>query len=179
MYSIANLSKFIAYILRHNPSGVGIQLDKNGWANVAELIDGINKSGRKIDKTTLIQVVTEDEKMRFSFNADASKIRANQGHSIDVDIELDESSPPDTLYHGTATKYLNSIKQFGIQKRTRNYVHLSIDEYKAIKVGLRHGDPIVLTINSAAMYKDGYKFYLSANGVWLTDYVPVKYITNL
>lgn len=173
------LGKFIAYILRHKPDAIGITLDKHGWADVTELIDGINRAGKSITNDILDEIVERDEKRRFSFNEDKTKIRANQGHSIDVDLELSELVPPDILYHGTATKYLDGIKEHGILKRNRNYVHLSINEQTATKVGARHGAPVVLKIDTARMTKDGYKFYLSANGVWLTDYVPFKFVVEV
>lgn len=170
------LGKQIAYVLRHNPTSIGITLDSNGWANVDELIDGINRSNKRIDRDILAEIVACDEKHRFSFNDDNSKIRANQGHSIVVDVELAELTPPNVLYHGTATRFLDGIKQNGIRKRSRNYVHLSLDVQTAIKVGARHGTPVVLKIDAARMSRDGFKFYLSANGVWLTDCVPFDYV---
>lgn len=176
MERITNLGRFIAYILRHNPNAAQIHLDKNGWADVDELIDGANRVGKLMDKKDLCEIVETDPKHRFSFNGDASKIRANQGHSIDVDLDLIDLSPPDILYHGTATKFIDDIKRDGLDKRKRNYVHLSPDEQTAARVGARHGEPIVLKIDASAMYKDGCKFYLSVNGVWLTDCVPVKYV---
>lgn len=173
------LGKFIAYILRHKPSAVGIELDENGYADVDELIDGIVKSGRKIDLPILNEIVELDAKMRFSFSADKTKVRANQGHSIPVDLQLIKSVPPDILYHGTAEKSLSGILKDGIQKRTRNFVHLSDDIATAVGVGSRHGDPIVLVINAKAMVKAGMDFYLSQNGVWLTDSVPYRYIMEV
>ena len=169
--------KFLAYILRHNPSAVGIELDKNGWADVEDLLDCVQRTGRVLDFALLEEIVATDDKGRFSFNEDKSKIRANQGHSIDVDLQLEEKLPPAVLYHGTAEKYLDGIKQNGIEKRTRNFVHLSPDEQTAVKVGSRHGKPAVLKIDTAGMYDDGFKFYLSENGVWLTQFVPFKYVT--
>lgn len=176
---LQRLSKFIAYILRHNPSAVGVALDRHGWANVEELLCGINKTGRKIDFGTLCGIVENDGKMRFSFNADKTKIRANQGHSIAVDAQMTESIPQGILYHGTAEKYMESILQFGLLKKTRNFVHLSKDEETAAKVGARHGKAVVLAIDTARMLADGYKFYLSANGVWQTECVPRGYIAEI
>lgn len=170
------LSKFLSLILRHQPEIINIQLDKNGWADVEELITAINNSDRKIDIETLNRIVTENDKKRFIFSEDKKKIRANQGHSIDVDIELKELEPPEYLYHGTATRFTKSIFKEGLKKQTRQYVHLSTDIETAIKVGERHGFPKVLKILSKAMYNDGYKFYLSENNVWLTDNVPKNYI---
>ena len=173
------LGIFIAYILRHRPETVGITLDARGWADVDALIDGIRGCGREIDRATLDRIVETDGKIRFSYNADKTKIRANQGHSFPVDVEMTECAPPDTLYHGTAEKYVQSIKDRGIIKKTRNYVHLSKDIPTAEKVGARHGTPVVFEIAAAKMHNDGYKFFVSANGVWQTEYVPVDYITEL
>lgn len=173
------LSKFLSLILRHQPDIIGIKLDRNGFANVTELIDGINKTNKKIDFKLLEEIVQTDAKQRYSFNYDKTKIRANQGHSIDVDLDLKEIVPPCYLYHGTAKLFINDIYKLGIVKKSRNYVHLSADIETAKKVGERHGIPVVLKILSKGMYNDGYKFYLAENGVWLTDYVPNKYITSI
>lgn len=171
--------KFLAYVLRHNPAAVGIELDNNGWANVDELLDGVQRSGRSINIALLEEIVATDDKCRYSFNEDKSKIRANQGHSVDVDLQFEEKTPPDILYHGTAEKYFESIKQNGIQKRTRQYVHLSLNVQTATSVGARHGKPVVLKIDAKGMVSDGCKFYLSENGVWLTDFVSFKYVTEI
>ena len=171
--------KYLAYILRHNPSAAGLTLDERGYADVAGLIEGISKTGRCIDLAVLEEIVASDNKQRFAFNDDHTKIRANQGHSINVDVEMQELTPPPVLYHGTAEKYLDSIKELGLQKRSRNYVHLSADYDTAVKVGARHGKAVVLKIDAEKMYNDGYKFLLSANGVWQTDYVPYRYVTEI
>lgn len=144
-----------------------------------ELLQGVQVSGRSIDMATLEEIAATDNKGRFAFNGDKSKIRAVQGHSFAVDLQLEEKTPPDTLYHGTAEKYLKSIKQNGIEKRNRQYVHLSCDEQTAVKVGSRHGKPVVLRIYAGQMAADGFKFYLSENGVWLTDSVPFKYVKDI
>ena len=168
--------KFLALILRHNPTAAGITLDKHGWANVKELINGMNDTGHHITMKILEEIVKLDNKQRFSFDKYKSKIRANQGHSIPVDLELIETEPPTILYHGTAAKYLSSILEKGIEKRSRQYVHLSDTYDTAVNVGKRHGNPVVIEINAKMMFNDGYKFYLSENKVWLTDYVPIKYL---
>lgn len=170
------LSVFISLILRHKPSEVGITLDEHGWANVNELIKGINNSGRKIDMEILEEIVRTDNKGRYSFNENKTLIRANQGHSIPVDVELKEVAPPDILYHGTATKFIDSIKKQGIKSMSRLYVHLSKDLETATKVGKRHGNCVVLRIDTKKMFEDGIKFYLSENGVWLTKFVDWKYV---
>lgn len=172
--SLKETSKFISLILRHKPETIGITLDEHGWANVDELIAGIAKT-HPIDMAILEQIVAEDEKQRYSFNEDKTLIRANQGHSIPVDVELEEKQPPEILYHGTGEKYVSSINEQGLIPKSRLYVHLSGDEETARKVGQRHGKPVIYKVKSGEMYNDGYKFFRSVNGVWLTKSVPVKY----
>lgn len=173
------LSVFISLILRHKPETIGIALDEHGWANVDELIAGINSTGRSIDIDILEDIVKTDKKGRYSFNEDKTLIRANQGHSIPVDVELKEQEPPEILYHGTAMRFLDSIMQQGIKPMSRLYVHLSKDIETAVKVGSRHGKAVVLKIDARKMYDNGEKFYLSANGVWLTKYVDKEFIRIL
>ena len=170
------LSKFISLILRHKPSEIGITLDGYGWANVNELINGVNNSGRKINMKILEEIVLTDDKDRYSFNEDKTLIRANQGHSIPVDVELDEAQPPEFLWHGTAEKYVDSICRLGLISKSRLYVHLSSDTQTATFVGKRHGKVVLFRINALKMYQDGFKFYLSKNGVWLTKHVPISYL---
>ncbi|MFA1719042.1 RNA 2'-phosphotransferase [Clostridioides difficile] len=170
------LSIFISLILRHKPETIGIKLDDYGYADVNELIEKINNTGRNINIEILEQIVKEDNKQRYSFNDDRSKIRANQGHSINVNVELRELEPPKYLYHGTATRFLDNIKNEGIIKQSRLYIHLSRDIDIAVKVGKRHGTPVILKINTGKMYENGYKFYLSENNVWLCEYIPFKYV---
>ena len=169
------LSVFISLVLRHKPDAAQITLDEHGWANVEELLAGMNNTGRKIDMEILEEIVATDSKQRYSFNQDKTLIRANQGHSIAVDVELKEQVPPEFLYHGTATRFLDDIMKEGLKPMSRLYVHLSKDIETGFKVGKRHGNPVVLKICSGEMYRDGYKFYLSENGVWLTKKVDVKY----
>lgn len=170
------LSIFISLVLRHRPEIIDINIDEYGYANVNELIKGINKSGRFINAGILEDIVKSDKKSRYSFNLDKSKIRANQGHSISVNVELKEALPPMYLYHGTAKANLDSILESGIRKMNRLYVHFSEDIDTALQVGSRHGTPIVLKINTTKMKEDGYQFYLSKNNVWLVDFVPNSYI---
>ena len=170
-------SKYISLILRHKPEVIGITLDEHGWANVDELIEGVSHT-HKLDMAILEQIVAEDEKQRYSFNEDKTLIRANQGHSIPVDVELEEQQPPEILYHGTGEKYVASIDAQGLIPKSRLYVHLSRDEETANKVGSRHGKPVIYKVNSGDMYRDGYKFFCSVNGVWLTNEVPVKYLSR-
>ncbi len=173
-----SLSKFLSLILRHKPGVIGITLDEHGWADVDELLPGINRSGREIDMELLEEIVAEDEKGRYSFSEDRRLIRANQGHSIPVDVELEERRPPDVLYHGTAERFVGSIKEQGIRSMSRLYVHFSLDPDTAAKVGRRHGKPQVLIVDAGRMYKDGISFYLSLNGIWLTKYVAPEYIAE-
>ncbi len=168
-------SKFMSLILRHKPETIGISLDEHGWANVDELIAGIAKT-RAFDMDMLEEIVRTDGKQRYSFNDDKSLIRANQGHSIPVDVELDELEPPAELWHGTGEKYVASIDKQGLIPKSRLYVHLSKDSETATKVGMRHGKPVLYIVKAGEMYQDGYKFYLSKNGVWLTKEVSVKYL---
>jgi len=170
------LSKFISLVLRHKPEAAKITLDEHGWANVEELLAGVHDTGRKIDRNMLEEIVKTDHKQRYSFNQDKTLIRANQGHSIPVDVELEEQEPPEFLYHGTAGRFLNSILAEGLKPMGRLYVHLSKDIETAVKVGKRHGNPVVLKIKAGEMWRDGMKFYLSRNSVWLTGYVDKKYM---
>ncbi len=168
-------SKFISLILRHRPEVIGIQLDEHGWADVSELIEGINKT-QPFDMVMLEKIVAEDEKQRYSFNEDKTLIRANQGHSIPVDVEPEKMIPPEYLWHGTGEKSVASIKEQGLLPMSRLYVHLSPDYDTAIKVGKRHGRPFIFKVAAKGMNDDGYDFYLSVNGVWLTKAVPPKYL---
>ena len=170
------LSKFISLILRHKPEEINLELDIYGWANVSNLISGMTKKGFKVTLDDLKRIVIEDNKQRYSFNNDGTKIRANQGHSVKVNLELVPIKPLNVLYHGTSTRFRDSILKNGINKQRRQYVHLSADIETASNVGKRHGELIIFVVDSKQMYGDGYKFYLSENKVWLTDYVPNKYI---
>lgn len=173
-------SKFISLILRHKPEKIGITLDEHGWADVQEMIRGINASqGHTLDMELLEEIVRTDEKQRYSFNEDHTLIRANQGHSIPVDVELEEKAPPAVLYHGTGEKYVSSIDREGLIPKSRLYVHLSSDAETAKKVGSRHGRPVIYIVDCAAMTAAGYRFYLSANHIWLTKEVPVRYLSKL
>ena len=176
---LKNTSKFISLILRHKPEAIGITLDGHGWADVRELIDGVNRSGgHALDMETLEEIVRTDEKQRYSFNEGHTLIRANQGHSVPVDVEPEEKIPPDLLWHGTGEKYVPSIDKQGLIPKSRLYVHLSSDKETARKVGSRHGKPVIYSIDCRKMSKDGYRFFLSANGVWLTKSVPPEYLKH-
>ena len=175
--SYKETSKYISLILRHKPETIGITLDEHGWANVDELILGISKT-HTLNMDVLEEIVRTDEKQRYSFNEDKTLIRANQGHSVQVDVELDEVKPPETLWHGTGEKYVESIDVQGLISKSRLYVHLSKDVDTAIKVGKRHGKPVLYKVRALDMYNDGFRFYLSKNGVWLTKEVPVEYLVK-
>ena len=166
------ISKYIALILRHKPETIGISLDEHGWADVTGLIEGISKS-YDFNLEMLEEIVATDNKQRYAFNEDHTLIRANQGHSVPVDVELEEVQPPEILYHGTGEKYVKSINEQGLVPKSRLYVHLSVDRETAVKVGQRHGKPVVYEVNSGCMQRDGFTFYRSVNGVWLTKAVPV------
>ncbi len=168
-------SKFISLVLRHKPSAAGITLDEHGWADTEALLAGMADK-YPISRAALEQIVAEDDKQRYSFNDDKTRIRANQGHSVPVDIEPEELIPPEFLYHGTAEQNVPSITLNGLVAKERLYVHLSADLRTAAAVGLRHGKPVVYRVRSGDMQKDGIRFYRAANGVWLTKYVPAFYL---
>ncbi len=175
---VKHISKFMSLVLRHKPEEIGLKLNENGWAYVEELIEKINAKGIQVDKETIERVVATNDKKRFAFNEDKTMIRASQGHTIDVELDLPVTIPPDILYHGTATRFLESILTEGLQKQSRQHVNLSATMETAMSVGSRHGKPVILAINAKSMQDAGFKFYLSANGVWLTDVVPVQYISQ-
>lgn len=179
MNDLVKMGKYLSLILRHKPELINLKIDEHGWVEVDQLLKGINDSGRYISKEMLDIIVNTNNKKRYQYNDDQTKIRANQGHSIKVDVELQEKVPPDILYHGTAQKYLDKIKKSGIRKMNRLYVHLSKDIQTAINVGKRHGQPIVLVIDTKKMLRDGYKFYYSYNGVWLCDDIAYSYVEEV
>jgi putative RNA 2'-phosphotransferase len=170
------LSKFLSLVLRHKPETINLKLDEHGWVDTNLLITAMQKAGFSIDLDTLKEIVDSSDKQRFKFNDDFTLIRANQGHSIEVDLNFEAKTPPEILFHGTATRNLDSIKQHGLLKQSRHHVHLSADAETARTVGMRYGKPVVLTIEAQSMYKKGITFYQSENGVWLTEFVDPKYI---
>ncbi|MCD7928728.1 MAG: RNA 2'-phosphotransferase [Clostridiales bacterium] len=176
--SLKSTSKYLSLILRHKPEVIGITLDEHGWAEVDELIAGVSRT-HPLTMETLEQIVREDEKQRYSFNENKTLIRANQGHSIPVDVELEEVEPPKLLYHGTGQKYTASIDAQGLLRMSRLFVHLSADYDTAKKVGQRHGKPVVYRVRSGKMRADGFQFYRSVNGVWLTKAVPARYLEKI
>ena len=165
------ISKFLSYVLRHKPDAIGLRLDKNGWADILELIKCANLHDNGLTKESILDVVKNNDKKRFKLSPDATKIRASQGHSLNVDLELKTQRPPEYLYHGTAMHFLSSILENGIHSSSRKHVHLSVLYETAEDVGRRYGKPIVLIIDSKKMHNDGNNFFLSDNGVWLTEYI--------
>lgn len=170
------ISKFLSFVLRHSPETIGISLDENGWANVDELLQKSSRDGKILTIEMLTHVVESNDKKRFAFNNDKTKIRASQGHSIEIELNLTAVTPPEQLYHGTVAKYLEGIKKEGLLKMSRQHVHLSKDKETAVKVGSRRGLAQILTVNAGEMHRAGFQFFLSDNGVWLTDSVPENYI---
>jgi putative RNA 2'-phosphotransferase len=174
--SLVRVSKFLSLVLRHQPQAIGVTLDDAGWVAISELLQAANASGTKLDFDLLLRVVHENDKQRFAISPDGKSIRANQGHSIDVDLGLSPAEPPATLYHGTVAKFLDGIRAGGLLPGNRQYVHLSADPLTAEMVGRRRGEPVVLLIDAERMANDAIRFFLSQNGVWLTAHVPAGYI---
>ena len=172
MKNNTKISKYLSYILRHKPESIGLVIDNNGWADIDELIE--KTVDFTLTRDTIETIVKESPKQRFIINQ--NKIKANQGHSINIDLGLNTSTPPEYLYHGTATRFLKSILQGGLISKERQYVHLSSDIKVAKKVGQRHGKPVILRVNALLMSKHGYSFFISDNGVWLTTSVPTEFI---
>lgn len=174
--NIRKISKQMSYVLRHNPDAFGLELDAQGWCKVADLLAAFKAKGTPVNRGLLDEVVANNDKKRFAFNEDGSKIRASQGHSIKIDLGYTPVEPPETLYHGTAKRNLDSIFKDGLQKRNRHHVHLSPDLDTAISVGQRHGKVVVLKVKAKEMFDQGYEFYRSQNGVWLTDEVKPEFL---
>lgn len=172
-------SKFLSKHLRHEPASIGLTLESGGWVLVEDLLRGCHQAGIALTRTELEEIVAENNKQRFAFDETGTKIRANQGHSVEVDLNLEPVTPPNILYHGTTTRFLDEILRSGLQKMARHHVHLSVDIPTATNVGQRHGKPSLLVIDAHAMHQAGYRFYVSANGVWLTDEVPPAYLQRL
>jgi putative RNA 2'-phosphotransferase len=173
---LVRASKFLSLVLRHDPGKIGLALDAAGWAEVDELIAAAARAGVDLDRETLARVVAENDKQRFALSPDGRRIRANQGHSVTVDLGLEPRTPPELLFHGTASRFVDSIRASGLHAASRAHVHLSADPETARTVGQRHGSPVVLTVAAGRMHRDGRLFFRSANGVWLTDAVPAEYI---
>ena len=178
--SITSLGKYISYLLRHHPEAAGLSLDCHGWAEVDALIEGVRKYKYEgFSREILDDVVRSDSKGRFTYNDDKTMIKAYHGHSVNVDLELCETVPPDSLYHGTASRFVKSIEKEGLLPQNRLYVHLSTDTETAMSVGRRHGQPVLFQIDCASMVRDGFKFYRTGNGMWLTKSVPPQYLSRI
>jgi putative RNA 2'-phosphotransferase len=175
---LTQLSKFLSLVLRHQPESIGIQLDQHGWVAVDELLLKMQAKGSPINRAILEHLVATNPKKRFAFNASLDKIRASQGHSVNIELGYTNQEPPAILYHGSSEKSVPSIWATGLEKRSRQHVHLSSERETAIKVGQRHGKPFIFEVLAAQMYQDGYHFFLSENGVWLTDHVPAQYLRS-
>jgi putative RNA 2'-phosphotransferase len=173
------ISKFLSLVLRHKPDVIGLTLEENGWVKVANLQKACAAYGQSFTLQELEEVVLTNDKKRFSFNEEKTKIRANQGHSIEVEIEFERQMPPAVLYHGTAEKNLGVIFAEGLKKMARHHVHLSADQETARQVGRRYGKPVIFEIDTAAMLSEGFEFFVSANGVWLVEAVPPKFLKVL
>ena len=173
------ISKFLSLILRHQPEKIGLTLEKDGWVNVADLLAASGKKGFAFSLDELKTVVADNDKKRFSFDETGAKIRANQGHSTSVEIDFERKTPPAILYHGTAEKNVQAILEKGLQKMKRHHVHLSEDAETARKVGVRYGKPVIFEIDTKAMTEENFEFYVSANGVWLVEKVPARFLRIL
>jgi putative RNA 2'-phosphotransferase len=169
-------SRFLSLVVRHQPDAAGVTLDEAGWVNVEKLLEGCARAGRSITREELEHVVETNAKKRFEFNADGTCIRASQGHSVEVDLQYEPQTPPEMLYHGTASRFLNAIREQGLAKMQRHHVHLSADPAATTEVGARRGRPVLLTIRAGDMQRAGFAFYRSTNGVWLVESVPVEFI---
>jgi putative RNA 2'-phosphotransferase len=171
-----HISKFLSLVLRHEPEAAGIELDQSGWTDVQALLVGLAKAGKSVTRAELDEVVTTNAKKRFEFSVDGTRIRASQGHSIEVDLQYEAKVPPTLLYHGTATRFLDSIRANGLLKMERHHVHLAAETRMTMQVGARHGHPVLLTILAQAKHDAGHTFHLSTNGVWLVEHVPPQFI---
>ncbi len=175
---VKRISKFLSLVLRHEPAAAGVTLDAEGWVDVDDVVAGAVKRGFSFTRAELEAVVATNDKQRFALSADGKRIRANQGHSVSVDLSLTPETPPRVLYHGTVARFLSSIMASGLEKRARQHVHLSPDVATATRVGSRRGKAIILRVAAAEMHAVGFVFYRSANGVWLTDEVPAQYLSE-
>ena len=173
---IVRTSKFLSLVLRHEPERVGLKLGEAGWVGVDEFLKAVNSHGVSLTLDQLKHIVATSDKKRFAFSEDGLRIRASQGHSLEVDLQYAPLTPPETLYHGTAVRFLDSIRQQGLQKMERHDVHLSAETTLTLQVGGRHGKPVLLTIRAGDMHRAGFVFRCSANGVWLVDHVPPQFI---
>lgn len=169
-------SKFLSLILRHEPERVGLTLGEAGWVEVDELLAAVSRHGKVLTLEQLQHVVATSDKKRFAFSEDGQRIRASQGHSVEIDLQYAPQTPPEFLYHGTATRFLEAIRKDGLQRMDRHDVHLSAETKITLQVGGRHGKPVLLTIRAGEMHRAGHVFRCSANGVWLVQHVPPGFI---
>ncbi|MBD1944259.1 RNA 2'-phosphotransferase [Coleofasciculus sp. FACHB-712] len=176
---LVKISKYLSKHLRHTPEAIGLELAPGGWVAVDELLKACADRSFMLTRAELDEVVAKNDKKRFSFDSTGTLIRANQGHSTEVDLQLEAVVPPDVLYHGTGQGTVESILSTGLCKMLRHHVHLSKDISTAKTVGARHGRPVVFAVDAAAMHKAGYEFYCSENGVWLVDCVPAEYLQQI
>jgi putative RNA 2'-phosphotransferase len=174
---LKKISKSMSYVLRHRPDAIGIELQEGGWIGVDKLLQAFERAGQSFSLEVLERVVTENDKQRFEFSADRLEIRARQGHSVEVDLGYAACAPPKVLYHGTATRNLDSILKQGLVKGKRHHVHMSTNIETMIQVAMRHGKPVVLAVDAARMHSDGFEFFVTENQVWLTDHVPPEYLS--
>ncbi len=176
---MVKISKFLSRHLRHAPGDIGLTLEPGGWVEVDDLLAGCRGAGMALTIDELEEVVADSDKQRFAFDDTGTRLRANQGHSVDIDLQLQPVTPPDVLYHGTAEGTVDEILRTGLKRMRRHHVHLSTSTFTATKVGARHGKPVILVVDAAAMHRDGNTFYCSANGVWLVEEVPPQYLRLL
>jgi|SRR5581483_4192479 len=176
---LTRISKYLSKYLRHTPQELGLTLQPGGWVPVDELLDAARSHGFPISYEELVACIEANGKQRFGFDESGERVRANQGHSVAVDLYLEEKEPPEMLYHGTVERFLPSILEGGLARGKRHHVHLSKDVETARRVGARRGEPVLLRVDAGRMYRDGHTFFLSTNGVWLTDAVPPNYLTRL
>jgi putative RNA 2'-phosphotransferase len=170
------ISKFLSLVLRHKPETIGLSLDENGWGNVADLLKASASHGNSFTREDLDAVVETNDEKRFIFDDSGERIRAAQGHSLKVDLEFEKRTPPAILYHGTAERNVDAIMASGLKKMQRHHVHLSADPDTALNVGIRYGKPVIFRVDTVGMIAGGFEFYISANGVWLVDSVPVRFL---
>lgn len=173
---LESASKFLSFVLRHHPEAIGLPLNSEGWAEIDQLVRLANGYGRRLTRELLLETVATNDKNRFALNPDSTKIRANQGHSIQVNLNLQPQTPPQVLFHGTATRFESSIRAQGLVAGLRQYVHLSVDRLTAVQVGKRYGKPLLLLVDAFSMNRNGHEFFMSANGIWLTHTVPITYL---
>ena len=177
--SLVKISKYLSKHLRHQPERIGLTLEDGGWVKVSDLLAACARNNFPINPDELKEVVEKNDKRRFSFDAAGEKIRANQGHSVEVDLQLEKREPPEILFHGTAERSVSMIRERGLLKMARHHVHLSADAETARKVGARHGKPVIFEIETKKMSDEGFEFFVSANGVWLVESVPPKFLRIL